>query len=242
MRIATTPAVPRPTSAPMEGSDNSSKDVNSLYKKAIALKSELETQCEQLASQKGNASQGLSVAQQQRLGFQSSDFIKTVQDLRAEVDETKDKSKAMWARRASNLEDDLKSIQSSLDKHLGSFFKGKQEEESNRKALGLDRSIKKDDGDSTKAAFKERDSLRQSANMLDDILSSGQATLDNMLGQNKMLKGAKRKLLDAANVMGVSQSLVGVIDRRNKGDKWLVYGGMAFTLFILLSLWYLIRR
>ena len=51
--------------------------------------------------------------------------------------------------------------------------------------------------------------------MLDGVLDQGRATLEQMKKQNFTLKNAKKKMLDVANVMGLSSSLVGVIDRRS---------------------------
>eukprot|EP00401_Gymnodinium_catenatum_P045834 CAMPEP_0117551506 /NCGR_PEP_ID=MMETSP0784-20121206/49226_1 /TAXON_ID=39447 /ORGANISM="" /LENGTH=221 /DNA_ID=CAMNT_0005348547 /DNA_START=80 /DNA_END=742 /DNA_ORIENTATION=- len=214
-------------------------DVSGLYRKTFQLKGELEKELEAFVTQKNTGAQGGTspVAAQQRLAMQSAEFAKNVVELRSAVSSLPEKGRALWERRACNLEDDASSIQSSLDKHLGQYYKVRREEE-NRKALfGEPRAGGGGADDETKSMLKERNSLRDSSNMLDEVLGQGQGILDGLVGQNQILKGAKRKLLDAANVMGVSASLVQVIDRRQTGDKWLVYGGMALTLFILFSLW-----
>ena len=41
------------------------------------------------------------------------------------------------------------------------------------------------------------------------------------------LQAAHRKMLDALNSVGLSDSLLRVIERRQRLDKWLVYGGMV---------------
>merc|ERR1719321_1817542 len=164
----------------------------------------------------------------------------TVCEIRQAVDSMTDKNKPVWTRRVAGLEDDADNIQKSLEKQLGSFFRAQQEEENRQKLFG-DRTNKKDDDDQTKSLIKESRALQQSSAMLDNALEQGRDILGNIVNQNKTLKGAKRKLLDAANVMGVSASLVSVIDRRHTTDKWIVYGCMLLTLFILFSLWYLLK-
>lgn len=95
--------------------------------------------------------------------------------------------------------------------------------------------------DQVRGMLNENSALRDANSQLQQILDQGSATLGNIVDQNKVLKNVKRKVLDAASSLGISKSLVGVIDRRNQEDKWLVYGGMVLTVFVLFSLWYLLR-
>ena len=54
------------------------------------------------------------------------------------------------------------------------------------------------------------------------------------LGQQRSaLKGIERKVLDLANTLGVSNSVMRVIERRQLVDKAIVYGGMLLTLWLL---------
>ena len=41
------------------------------------------------------------------------------------------------------------------------------------------------------------------------------------------MQGTHRKLLDLANSVGISDRVLKLADRRNKGDAMLVYGGMV---------------
>ena len=43
------------------------------------------------------------------------------------------------------------------------------------------------------------------------------------------LQAAHRKALDVLNSLGLSDSLLRVIDRRQRLDKWITYGGMVRT-------------
>ena len=40
-------------------------------------------------------------------------------------------------------------------------------------------------------------------------------------------QAAQRKMLDVLNTVGLSDTLLRVIDRRHKMDRWLTYGGMV---------------
>mmetsp|Transcript_43290 Transcript_43290/g.100335 ORF Transcript_43290/g.100335 Transcript_43290/m.100335 type:complete len:222 (-) Transcript_43290:128-793(-) len=214
-------------------------EVNALFSKSEHQKRELESLLAAFAEHKAAHN---NVASQQRLAAMISQFSSTVENFGQEVSGLNGKNRALWERRAANLQDDLVSIQRDVDKQLGPFYKAQKEEEDRNKLFGGKESRKAQKVDDEMTALaRERGSLGQASAALDDIVGQGQQILGSLVGQNKILKGARRKLLDAANAMGVSASLVSVIDRRQTGDKWLVYGGMVLTLFILFSLWYLLR-
>lgn len=52
------------------------------------------------------------------------------------------------------------------------------------------------------------------------------------------LPGTQRRLLSAANTLGLSRETITFIERRTKGDYYILLGGGAFTLFCF----YLILR
>eukprot|EP00930_Biecheleria_cincta_P075300 TRINITY_DN62464_c0_g1_i1.p1 TRINITY_DN62464_c0_g1~~TRINITY_DN62464_c0_g1_i1.p1 ORF type:complete len:220 (+),score=60.79 TRINITY_DN62464_c0_g1_i1:67-726(+) len=215
-------------------------DVSALFRKAEQLKREIDSVLESFAAPKDK--RGSDIALQQRLAALFSDLTASSQHIREEVSSMSDeRSRISWDRKASKIEEDVAVIEKAVEKQIGAVYKLKKQEEDRKKLFG-DR--KKNDGpaDDEQALAREHSSLAASNNALDDVLEQANAIFGNLVGQNTVLKNARRKLLDAANVMGVSQSLVNVIDRRQTGDKWLVYGGMALTLFILFSLWYLLRR
>mmetsp|Transcript_5890 Transcript_5890/g.10645 ORF Transcript_5890/g.10645 Transcript_5890/m.10645 type:complete len:218 (-) Transcript_5890:215-868(-) len=211
-------------------------DVNSLIRKAETLKRNVDSALEGLAANKA----GSDVALQQRLAALFADLTNTTQRIREEVDAMPEKGRASWERKTSRLEEDVSAIQSAVDKQLGAFYKVKKDEENRNKLLG-DRKKKDGPDDEMQGLVRENRSLKDSASALDEVLEQAGSIFGNLVNQNKVLKNAQRKIWDAANSIGVSQSLVGVIDRRQTGDKWLVYGGMVLTLFILFSLWYLLR-
>ena len=88
---------------------------------------------------------------------------------------------------------------------------------------------------------RESDSLDQSLQTADEILDTGAGVLGNLHDQRQMLKGIRKKMLDVTHSLGISKSLMGVIERRQEGDKWIVYGGMVFvTVTILMFYWFVI--
>jgi len=86
---------------------------------------------------------------------------------------------------------------------------------------------------------RESDSLDQSLQAADEILDTGAGVLGNLHDQRQLLKSVRQKMLDVTHSLGISKSLMGVIERRQEGDKWIVYGGMIFvTTTILMFYWF----
>ena len=54
-----------------------------------------------------------------------------------------------------------------------------------------------------------------------------------MGGQRERLLSGQRRIGDVLGTIGLSRSLLRVIDRRHRGDQFLVYGLMLVTLILL---------
>uniref|UniRef100_A0A803MPA6 Uncharacterized protein n=1 Tax=Chenopodium quinoa TaxID=63459 RepID=A0A803MPA6_CHEQI len=67
------------------------------------------------------------------------------------------------------------------------------------------------------------------AALLKAATSSGEAEL---VGNS-----AHRKLLDVLNTVGLSNSVLRLIERRNRVDTWIKFAGMILTFVVLIMLW-----
>nr|XP_019046360.1 synaptobrevin [Kwoniella bestiolae CBS 10118]OCF25290.1 synaptobrevin [Kwoniella bestiolae CBS 10118] len=63
-------------------------------------------------------------------------------------------------------------------------------------------------------ALREHSFLQESENHIDQYIAQGRAVLENLVEQRGMLKGTRRKLLDAANTLGLSRETIGWVERR----------------------------
>jgi golgi SNAP receptor complex member 2 len=63
-------------------------------------------------------------------------------------------------------------------------------------------------------ALREHTFIQETEARLDDFLAQGREALDNLIDQRNMLKGTQRRLLDAANTLGLSRDVIGWIERR----------------------------
>jgi len=63
-------------------------------------------------------------------------------------------------------------------------------------------------------ALDEHSFIQNTETRLDEFLAQGREVLDNLVDQRNMLKGTQRRLLDAANTLGLSRDVIGWIERR----------------------------
>ena len=82
----------------------------------------------------------------------------------------------------------------------------------------------------------ESASLSRSSNMVNNYIAIGQETLSNLISQKERLKGVQKTTLDMLNYLGISNSLMRSVERRDFVDKWIVYIGMILILLLVLYL------
>ncbi|KAK9898389.1 V-snare-domain-containing protein [Cystobasidium minutum MCA 4210] len=82
----------------------------------------------------------------------------------------------------------------------------------------------------TNAALDENSFINDTSNQLDAFIAHGQAILGNLGDQRDILKGTQRRLLSAANTMGLSREVIGFIERRGRGDMAVFLVGSVITL------------
>lgn len=63
-------------------------------------------------------------------------------------------------------------------------------------------------------ALREHSFINNTDSQLDMFIAQGREVLDNLADQRHMLKGTHKRLLDAANTLGLSRSVISWIERR----------------------------
>jgi len=84
----------------------------------------------------------------------------------------------------------------------------------------------------------ELSSLQASQGIVDSALEALSNVKTDLFDQKSLLKQTRKKILDLGNLVGFSNSLVGVIMKRTMEDQWILYGGMILTLLVIFLLWY----
>ncbi|KAH9589155.1 hypothetical protein LSM04_003112 [Trypanosoma melophagium] len=83
----------------------------------------------------------------------------------------------------------------------------------------------------------ERNSLKYTRNRVRAMLDESSSLMKALQDQGGRLEGTGNKVADVLESIGVANSTVLQILRRNKVDAWLVYGGIALTLLFLYYIW-----
>ncbi|TFY66096.1 hypothetical protein EVG20_g4992 [Dentipellis fragilis] len=86
-------------------------------------------------------------------------------------------------------------------------------------------------------ALHEHTFIQNTEARLDDFLAQGREVLDNLVDQRNMLKGTQRRLLDAANTLGLSRDVIGWIERRSTQDMYIFLAGAVFTFVCFYFIW-----
>lgn len=81
----------------------------------------------------------------------------------------------------------------------------------------------------------ENDRLLRSHREIDDMLGQGSSLMHSFKHQGDFLKSIRTKNLDVKSTLGMSQTVMRLIQKRISGDRRILFGGMAvFTLFMIL--------
>ncbi|KAM9474389.1 Golgi SNAP receptor complex member 2 [Salvelinus alpinus] len=68
---------------------------------------------------------------------------------------------------------------------------------------------------------------------MDDLLGSGSSILTGLRDQRGTLKGTHKKMLDVANMLGLSNTVMRLIEKRATQDKLIMIGGMLLTCVVM---------
>ncbi|KAJ1304837.1 hypothetical protein OPQ81_005971 [Rhizoctonia solani] len=87
-------------------------------------------------------------------------------------------------------------------------------------------------------ALREHSFIDSTENQLDAFIAQGREVLDNLVDQRNILKGTQRRLLDAANTLGLSRDVIGWIEKRTTQDTIIFVVGAVFTFFCFWLIWH----
>ena len=73
--------------------------------------------------------------------------------------------------------------------------------------------------------------------MVGDYIASSQAALSSLIDQRQRLKGVQRRILDIGGMMGISNSIMRMSERRDKVDRGIVFVGILVTTALLYYAW-----
>ncbi|KAL8172435.1 hypothetical protein V2J09_024239 [Rumex salicifolius] len=148
----------------------------------------------------------------------------------------------LWRRKVEQVVEEADSLKDSLEKYLLRNQRRTQEARERAELLG------RVNGDSAHVMrifddeAQAMHSARNSARMMEEAYSTGVAILSKFSEQREHMKSAQRKALDILNTVGLSNSVLKLIERRNRVDTWIKYAGMIVTIVIVIMFWRWTRR
>lgn len=87
------------------------------------------------------------------------------------------------------------------------------------------------------AALQHNQRMHQANRQVDELLFTGSSILSNLRDQRGTLKGIQRRVLDMMTTLGLSNTVMRLIDRRTHQDKYILFGGMIVTCIIMFVVW-----
>ncbi|XP_067142368.1 Golgi SNAP receptor complex member 2 [Centruroides vittatus] len=82
-------------------------------------------------------------------------------------------------------------------------------------------------------ALQHNNSLNNAHRGVDELIMSGSNVLNNLRDQRGSLKGIHKKILDIANTLGMSNTVMRLIEKRTYQDKFILFGGMFLTCVVM---------
>ncbi len=143
----------------------------------------------------------------------------------------------VWMARVRDLDDQLMELRSADARVVATFRQLRREALVEPTRAGGDVALAL----GPMSAAEEARALERSTTGAAGILATGSAVVGALLSQRRTLKGAKTKMLDVLNQMGVDRRIIHKIERRDNADRLLLYAGMA-VLLVILFLAYWVKR
>jgi Golgi SNAP receptor complex protein 2 len=146
----------------------------------------------------------------------------------------------VWRRKILELRDDASSVRRQAehyDRMVGANVRQQRERDALLSRRRRTRHATGEEGEINDLA-DEYQSMDSSQRMMGDLLASGQASLTGLIEQRQRMTGVKRVMLDIGSKIGLSNSTMRIIERRDVTDAYLVFGGMAVTLLLMYFLYF----
>ena len=84
----------------------------------------------------------------------------------------------------------------------------------------------------------EAKSWQQSQYMVNDLIANGEASLNSLVNQRQALGGVGRLLAGIDDSLGISNTTMKVIERRDVTDAYFVLGGCVITCIVIYFVWF----
>ena len=221
---------PQAPPRPLEG-----LTADELHRRGCGLLTTLEWQLSQLEA--GDASAVEAGATPSSLTETLNQLLQDVSSLERVLEEGGEGGhREIMKRRAAQLGADAAAQRRAVERFLKVTYAAREEQR--ERGLLFGGAAQRAEGVAVDSALRERSSLLASHTMMDEVAAAAEGVMGALQSQRATIKGAHKRVLDIAASLGVSNSLMKIIERRSLGDKVLVYGGSAFITLLCLAVWW----
>ncbi|XP_059144489.1 Golgi SNAP receptor complex member 2-like [Physella acuta] len=140
--------------------------------------------------------------------------------------------------KVDQLKYDCQHLQSSM-RHLQHKRHMREQEEYEREML-LTKTFTTNEQDTAimiDPALQHHTKLNDSSKNLDNLLGHGSSILTNLRDQRMTLKGAHRRILDIANTLGLTNTVMRLIEKRSSQDKIIMVVCMVICCIVMYLVW-----
>jgi golgi SNAP receptor complex member 2 len=184
-----------------------------------------------------DARQQLSL--QANTGRPSDDLSLVLEELHRQLDgmdqlvlrETPD-SRAVWKRKIAELRRDMADMEV---QQKNTSYQSQRQELLQRRRRPEDESHRNE----MENLARESQHWQHSTGMVNDLLQTADASYANLREQRQRLRGVSRVVADMADALGLTQTTMKIIARRDITDAYLIMAGMVVTLIVLYVTWFL---
>ncbi|XP_003222468.1 Golgi SNAP receptor complex member 2 isoform X1 [Anolis carolinensis] len=136
--------------------------------------------------------------------------------------------------RVDQLKYDIQHLQTALRNFQHRRYTREQQERQREELLA--QTFTTNDSDTTipiDETLQFNESLQNAHRGMDDLLGSGNSILQGLRDQRVTLKGTHKKIMDLANMLGLSNTVMRLIEKRAFQDKYFMIGGMLVTCVVM---------
>lgn len=170
----------------------------------------------------------------------TTELYLTIEELNRQLDVMEDlllkettAQRPIWKHKIQELRQEAAQLQQQGQQQVQTSQYQRQRDELLRRR----RKNPQDNDDLTHLA-EESHSLESSRYAVMGLISQADASYQELVEQRQRLRGVRKIVVDIGSALGITQSTMRIIERRDITDAYLVAAGMVITLLVIYFVWF----
>jgi Golgi SNAP receptor complex protein 2 len=139
--------------------------------------------------------------------------------------------------RVDQLKYDCQHLQAAMRNIQHRRYQRDEEERERDLLLSRDFTANSDTSILIDAALTHNHRIHGAHRGVDQLIDTGTNVLASLRDQRGTLKGVQRRVFDVINTLGLSNTVMRLVDRRSHQDKFILFGGMVVTCIVMFLVW-----